>query len=56
VSLLWVNYGIWVDVFAPAGTRQATVERLNQEINAIGASPEAAMLPSTAPLTFRDIL
>ena len=31
---------IWVGVFAPAGTPQAIVDRLNQEINAIAASPE----------------
>jgi tripartite-type tricarboxylate transporter receptor subunit TctC len=33
---------IWVGVFAPAGTPAAIVERLNQEINAIAASPELA--------------
>ncbi|MFO1412909.1 MAG: tripartite tricarboxylate transporter substrate-binding protein [Burkholderiales bacterium] len=33
---------IWVGVFAPAGTPPALVERLNQEINAIAASPELA--------------
>lgn len=31
---------IWVGVFAPAGTPAALVERVNQEINAIAASPE----------------
>lgn len=31
---------IWVGVFAPAGTPPALVERVNQEINAIAASPE----------------
>lgn len=31
---------IWVGVFAPGGTPQPIVERLNQEINAIAASPE----------------
>jgi tripartite-type tricarboxylate transporter receptor subunit TctC len=33
---------IWVGVFAPAGTPAAIVERLNQEINAIAASPDLA--------------
>lgn len=33
---------IWVGVFAPAGTPAAIVERLNQEITAIAASPELA--------------
>ena len=33
---------IWVGVFAPAGTPPAIVERLNQEINAIAASPDLA--------------
>jgi tripartite-type tricarboxylate transporter receptor subunit TctC len=33
---------IWVGVFAPAGTTAAVVDRLNQEINAIAASPELA--------------
>ena len=33
---------IWVGVFAPAGTPPALVERVNQEINAIAASPELA--------------
>jgi tripartite-type tricarboxylate transporter receptor subunit TctC len=33
---------IWVGVFAPAGTPAAIVERLNQEINAIAASPDRA--------------
>ena len=33
---------IWVGVFAPAGTPVAIVERLNQEINAIAASPDLA--------------
>ena len=33
---------IWVGVFAPAGTPAAIVDRLNQEINAIAASPELA--------------
>ena len=33
---------IWVGVFAPAGTPLAIVERLNQEINAIAASPDLA--------------
>ena len=38
------NFGvdIWVGVFAPAGTPASTVDRLNQEINAIAASPELA--------------
>ena len=31
---------IWVGVFAPAGTPPALVERLNQELNAIAASPD----------------
>jgi tripartite-type tricarboxylate transporter receptor subunit TctC len=31
---------IWVGVFAPAGTPAAIVDRLNQEINAIAASPD----------------
>jgi tripartite-type tricarboxylate transporter receptor subunit TctC len=31
---------IWVGVFAPAGTPAAIVERLNQEINVIAASPD----------------
>ncbi|HXX83447.1 MAG TPA: tripartite tricarboxylate transporter substrate binding protein [Casimicrobiaceae bacterium] len=35
---------IWVGVFAPAGTPPAVVERLNQEINAIAASPELAQV------------
>jgi tripartite-type tricarboxylate transporter receptor subunit TctC len=33
---------IWVGVFAPAGTPQAIVDRLNQELNAIAASPDLA--------------
>ena len=33
---------IWVGVFAPAGTPAAVVDRLNQEINAIAASPDLA--------------
>ncbi len=33
---------IWVGVFAPAGTPAAVVDRLNQEITAIAASPELA--------------
>ena len=33
---------IWVGVFAPAGTPAAVVDRLNQEIVAIAASPELA--------------
>lgn len=33
---------IWVGVFAPAGTPSALVDRLNQEINSIAASPELA--------------
>jgi tripartite-type tricarboxylate transporter receptor subunit TctC len=33
---------IWVGVFAPAGTPAAIVERLNQEINVIAASPDLA--------------
>jgi len=38
------NFGvdIWVGVFAPTGTPPSTVDRLNQEINAIAASPELA--------------
>jgi tripartite-type tricarboxylate transporter receptor subunit TctC len=36
------NVDIWVGVFAPAGTPAAIVERLNQKINAIAASPELA--------------
>jgi len=36
------NVDIWVGVFAPAGTPASIVERLNQEINAIAASPELA--------------
>ena len=35
---------IWVGVFAPAGTPAAIVDRLNQEINAIAASPELTPL------------
>jgi len=31
---------IWVGVFAPAGTQAALVDRLNQEINAVAASPD----------------
>jgi tripartite-type tricarboxylate transporter receptor subunit TctC len=31
---------IWVGIFAPAGTPPAVVARLNQEINAIAASPD----------------
>jgi hypothetical protein len=31
---------IWVGVFAPAGTPAPLVERLNQEMNAIAASPD----------------
>jgi len=31
---------IWVGVFAPVGTPAAVVDRLNQEINAIAASPD----------------
>ena len=33
---------IWIGVFAPAGTPAALVERLNQEITAISASPALA--------------
>ena len=33
---------IWVGVFAPAGTPPVVVERLNQELNAIAASPDLA--------------
>jgi tripartite-type tricarboxylate transporter receptor subunit TctC len=33
---------IWVGVFAPASTPAAIIDRLNQEINAIAASPELA--------------
>ena len=33
---------IWVGVFAPAGTPAALIDRLNQEINAIAASPDLA--------------
>jgi len=33
---------IWVGVFAPAGTPAAIVDRLNQDINAIAASPDLA--------------
>jgi len=33
---------IWVGVFAPAGTPPAIVARLNEEINAIAASPDLA--------------
>ena len=33
---------IWVGIFAPTGTPAAIVERLNQEINAIAASPDLA--------------
>jgi tripartite-type tricarboxylate transporter receptor subunit TctC len=33
---------IWVGVFAPVGTPPAIVDRLNQEINAIAASPDLA--------------
>ncbi len=33
---------IWVGVFAPAGTPAAIIDRLNQEITAIAASPELA--------------
>lgn len=33
---------IWVGVFAPAGTPAAVVDRLNQEISAIAASPDLA--------------
>jgi tripartite-type tricarboxylate transporter receptor subunit TctC len=36
------NVDIWVGLFAPAGTPQATVDRLNREINAIAVSPEMA--------------
>jgi tripartite-type tricarboxylate transporter receptor subunit TctC len=36
------NVDIWVGVFAPAGTPQAIVDRLNQEVNAVAASPEMA--------------
>jgi len=35
---------IWVGVFAPAGTPAAVIERLNQEISAISASPELAVV------------
>jgi tripartite-type tricarboxylate transporter receptor subunit TctC len=38
---------IWVGVFAPAGTPAAIIDRLNQEINAIAASPE--LLPVLEP-------
>ena len=34
------DVAIWVGVFAPAGTPQSIVDRLNQEVNAIAASPE----------------
>lgn len=36
------NVDIWVGVFAPAGTPAAIVERLNQEINGVAASPDLA--------------
>jgi tripartite-type tricarboxylate transporter receptor subunit TctC len=36
------NVDIWVGVFAPAGTPQNVIDRLNQEINAIAASKELA--------------
>jgi len=35
---------IWVGVFAPAGTPQPIVERLNQELNAIAASSDLALV------------
>jgi tripartite-type tricarboxylate transporter receptor subunit TctC len=36
------NVDIWVGVFAPAGTPQNVIDKLNQEINAIAASKELA--------------
>lgn len=33
---------IWVGVFAPAGTPDAVIARLNREINAVAASPDLA--------------
>ena len=54
------DVAIWVGVFAPAGTPAAIVDRLNQEINAISASPElsavlepdGALPEAIAPATF----
>ena len=51
---------IWVGVFAPAGTPQPIVERLNQELNAIAASsdlalvlePDGALAEAISPATF----
>jgi len=51
---------IWVGVFAPAGTPDAVVARLNQEINAIAASadltpvlePDGTLPEAIAPATF----
>ena len=36
------NVDIWVGVFAPAGTPNALIAKLNQEINTIAASPDLA--------------
>ena len=38
------SIGIWVGVFAPAGTPAALIERLNRDVNAIAASPELATI------------
>jgi tripartite-type tricarboxylate transporter receptor subunit TctC len=51
---------IWVGVFAPAGTPQTIVDRLNQELNAIAASadlapvlePDGALAEAISPATF----
>jgi tripartite-type tricarboxylate transporter receptor subunit TctC len=53
---------IWVGVFAPAGTPDAVVARLNREINAIAAStalapvlePDGTLPEAISPATFAD--
>jgi tripartite-type tricarboxylate transporter receptor subunit TctC len=53
---------IWVGVFAPAGTPEAVVARLNQEINAVAASadlapvlePDGTLPEAISPATFAE--
>jgi tripartite-type tricarboxylate transporter receptor subunit TctC len=45
------NFGAWQGVFVPAGTPPDIVARLNAEINAVLAQPEAAKTLETAGFT-----
>jgi tripartite-type tricarboxylate transporter receptor subunit TctC len=52
-------YNFWVGMLAPAGTPPAIVERLNEEVTAVLASPEikdrlAALGADAAPMTAAD--